>query len=306
VSIDMHCHLDLYPEPFKVAEECKKRGTYVLSVTTTPKAWEGTCKLAQGSQRIRTSLGLHPQIAHQRFQELELFDTLLPEARYVGEIGLDGGAGFKDHWDIQLKVFRHILRSINRAGGRIMTLHSRASVGPVLDELAGIDGTPILHWFTGTKNQLKKAVDMGCWFSVGPAMLNTKNGAELAALIPRNRILTETDGPFASYNSNCLMPWDSDIAQQQLSGLWQKIRPSISSKRTLRPFYRQHRWSRDQSTDFPEGKRQQQIFSAICHDMKVVAVEENERNASSFVAFHPAGYIISECFHRLEKDVIWL
>lgn len=217
----MHCHLDLYPEPVKVAEECKQRGTYVLSVTTTPKAWEGTCKLAEGGQRIRTALGLHPQIAHQRFQELDLFDALLPNATYIGEIGLDGGSDFKQHWEVQLKVFRHILNSVNHAGGRIMTIHSRASAAAVLDEIEDIDGIPILHWFTGTARQLKRAIDIGCWFSVGPAMLRTPKAVELVSMMPKDRVLTETDGPFAKYNGKVLMPWECDIAQQQLASIWQ-------------------------------------------------------------------------------------
>lgn len=216
----MHCHLDLYPDPFTVAAECKARGTYVLSVTTTPKAWDGTCQLAEGSQRIRTALGLHPQLAHQRSHELELFDALLPRAKYVGEIGLDGGKGFKDHWEVQLKVFRHILNSVSRAGGRIMTIHSLASTAAVLDELSRIEGIPILHWFTGTKTQLKRAIDLGCWFSVGPAMLNTKKGSELTLMMPKDRVLTETDGPFAKSNGQLLRPWDSGIAVNQLASLW--------------------------------------------------------------------------------------
>lgn len=216
----MHCHLDLYPDPLKVVEECKARGTYVLSVTTTPKAWNGTCKLAEGSQRIRTALGLHPQIAHQRANELDLFDALLPGAKYVGEIGLDGGSEFKGHWDVQLKVFRHILQSVNRAGGRIMTIHSLASASAVLDELAGIDGIPILHWFTGTPSQLKRAVDQGCWFSVGPAMLSTKKGCDLVAMMPQERILTETDGPFARLSGKPLYPWDVDASLGGISHIW--------------------------------------------------------------------------------------
>ncbi|WP_412503197.1 Qat anti-phage system TatD family nuclease QatD [Shewanella chilikensis] len=221
MSIDMHCHLDLYPDPFKVAQECKHRGTYVLSVTTTPKAWEGSKRLANDSNRIRTALGLHPQIAHQRSHELELFDALLSETRYVGEIGLDGGSGFKEHWDIQLKVFRHILSSVNHAGGRIMSIHSRASAVEVLNELTSIDGIPVLHWFTGTKSQLKRAIDIGCWFSVGPAMLSTKKGVEFASMIPRHRILTETDGPFAKHLTKPLFPWEVDLATKQLAEIWQ-------------------------------------------------------------------------------------
>lgn len=218
--IDMHCHLDLYSNPFKVAEECKARGVYVLSVTTTPKAWDGTCRLAEGSLRIRTALGLHPQLAHQLANELELFDALLHDAKYVGEIGLDGGKAFKEHWNIQVKVFRQILKSVNRAGGRIMSVHSRGSVAAVLDELVGISGVPILHWFTGTPAQLKRAISIGCWFSVGPAMLGTKKGRNLVSMMPKDRIVTETDGPFAKFAGKTLFPWDVELSIKKFSHIW--------------------------------------------------------------------------------------
>ena len=220
MNIDMHCHLDLYPDPFKVATECRERGVYVLSVTTTPKAWEGTRKLATGFERIRTALGLHPQLAHQRAHELELFDALLVSAKYVGEIGLDVGKGHKEHWDIQLKVFRHILKSVNRAGGRIMTIHTRGSANAVLDELEGMKGVPILHWFTGTKKELRRAIDMGCWFSIGPSMLHTKKGIDLVSIMPKDRVLTETDGPFARYSGKPLFPWDVELSIRQMSHIW--------------------------------------------------------------------------------------
>jgi len=218
--IDMHCHLDLYPDPYAVAKKCEEKGLYALSVTTTPKAWNGTLNLTEGNDRIKTALGLHPQLAHQRIQELELFDSLLPQAKYVGEIGLDGGKGFKEHWSQQLQVFRHILKSINTAGGRIMSIHSRASASTVLLELTGVSGVPILHWFTGTKTELKQALDRDCWFSVGPAMLQTKRGKELVSLIPRNRILTESDGPFAKFNGKELMPWDVGLTFSGLAQIW--------------------------------------------------------------------------------------
>lgn len=218
--MDMHCHLDLYPDPFGVAKLCDEKGLYVLSVTTTPKAWDGTKKLADGYKRIQTALGLHPQLAHQRSHELALFDHLLPEAKYVGEIGLDGGNGYKEHWDIQLKVFRHILKQVNNVGGRIMTIHSRACAGRVLDELEGIKGIPVLHWFTGTKAELKRALSMGCWFSVGPAMMETKRGKELVSIIPKDRVLIETDGPFAKVKGLPLMPWDADQVSHSLSKIW--------------------------------------------------------------------------------------
>jgi len=216
----MHCHLDLYPDPFAVAKQCEERGLYVLSVTTTPKAWVGTSKLTEGNIKIRTALGLHPQLAHQRLHELDMFDSLLPEAKYIGEIGLDGSKGFKDHWSVQIDVFRHILQSVNAAGGRIMSIHSRASAGAVLSELSGIEGIPVLHWFMGNKTELNQAIDKGCWFSVGPAMLTTKRGQELISLVPQNRVLTESDGPFAKWKGRPLMPWDVELSFEQLAKIW--------------------------------------------------------------------------------------
>jgi TatD DNase family protein len=138
----------------------------------------------------------------------------------VGEVGLDGGNGSKEHWEVQLKVFRHILSTVNRAGGRIMTIHSRASAAVVLNELAGVDGIPILHWFTGTQSQLKKAIGMGCWFSIGPSMLETKKGHSLFSMMPKERVLTETDGPFTKLSGSTLFPWDASLVIQKIAFIW--------------------------------------------------------------------------------------
>lgn len=81
--IDFHCHLDLYPKPQAIIERADLSGVYVLSVTTIPKAWLGTKRLAKGRRRIRTALGFHPELAHERYSELGLFDTLVDEAPYV-------------------------------------------------------------------------------------------------------------------------------------------------------------------------------------------------------------------------------
>ena len=218
--IDFHCHLDLYPEPGRIARTCAERGIYVLSVTTTPSAWQGTSKLAK--RRIRTALGLHPQLAHERKAELGLFDELLPQTRYVGEIGLDGGPEFRPHWRNQIAVFDHILRACVKAGGRIMSIHSRRSAIAVLDSLETHPGAgiPVLHWFSGSARDLERAIALGCWFSVGPAMLNGERGKRLAARMPRERVLTESDGPFAQIDGRAVLPWEVDRAVTALADLW--------------------------------------------------------------------------------------
>lgn len=179
--IDFHCHLDLYPDPATVRDECERLGLYILSVTTTPSAWTKTSELAIGTKRIRTALGLHPQVAHQRIGELPLFDEFLSAARYVGEIGLDGSPEFRPHWENQREVFEHILTVCSEAGGRIMSIHSRRASAEVLDALEAFPnaGTPVLHWFSGSLRDLDRAIRLGCWYSVGPAMLAGSGNAGL-------------------------------------------------------------------------------------------------------------------------------
>jgi TatD DNase family protein len=220
--IDLHCHLDLYPEPSKVIDECTKKEMYVLSVTTTPSAWLGTSALGASSRKMRTALGFHPQLAHQRKHELELFDKYLPETRYVGEIGLDGSLEFKPIWESQTTVLRHILRKCEEEGGRILSVHSRRASGPVLDYLSEHPnaGTPILHWYSGNIRDLNRAIELGCWFSIGPAMVGTDKGRSLVARMPPERVLTESDGPFVKIGNNIAMPWDVTRTYESLSGIW--------------------------------------------------------------------------------------
>ena len=220
--IDFHCHLDLYPDPIHVVREAVENGVYVLSVTTTPKAWRMTSALTKDAVRIRTALGLHPQIAHERQGELPLFEALLPGTAYVGEIGLDGAAEFRQHSEVQRRVFRAILKSCAAAGGKVMSIHTRHAATDVLNELRikSDAGLPILHWFSGTKAELIQAIDQGCWFSIGPAMLRSAKGRALASAIPVDRILTETDGPFGLIQGSPMVPTDAALAVKALAEIW--------------------------------------------------------------------------------------
>lgn len=220
--IDFHCHLDLYSEPFAIAAQVQERGMGALSVTTTPAAWQGTKRLGASRPAIRTALGLHPQLAGAREHELALFDRFLPETRFVGEVGLDGSPELLESWDAQVRVFDHVLAQCEAAGGKVLSVHSRRAATQVLDCLDRHPGAGavVLHWFSGTKAELRRAVDLGCWFSVGPAMLNGARGRSHVADLPRERVLVETDGPFAQYERRPLRPWDVVIAVDRLAKLW--------------------------------------------------------------------------------------
>lgn len=209
-----------------VIQKLTKEKTYVLSVTTTPKAFPKTSKLANGNDRIRTALGLHPQLIAERSNELSLFETLLPETRYVGEVGIDGGKEYSTSLEKQKDVFKSILQMCSKNGNKIISIHSRHATTEVLDSLENNlkNGIPVLHWFTGNIKELERAIEMDCWFSVGKPMLTTKKGLEAIRRIPKNRILTETDAPF----TGGAILTSLKKTEKLLGGLWDQNTSSTS------------------------------------------------------------------------------
>jgi len=231
--IDFHCHLDLFPDPIQIAEECRERNLYVLAVTTTPSAWIKSNQLSVNNKRIKTALGLHPQIAFEREKELSLFDNLLPKVKYVGEIGLDGSPDFVKTLDAQIRVFYHILNACQSVGGRIMSIHSRKAEKKVIDLLSEFpkSGIPILHWYSGNLSEIRRAINIGCWFSINPAMVQSKSGIRIIQEIPKHRIVPETDSPFTGKYGKSYKPWDVNLVYQGLSKIWGL--PLIESKKTI-------------------------------------------------------------------------
>ncbi|WP_238395788.1 Qat anti-phage system TatD family nuclease QatD [Pontibacter pudoricolor] len=171
-----------------------------ITVTNTPVLWAPNQKLFGESHNIRVALGLHPELAAQREHEIDMFDNLCSEAKYIGEIGLDGTLKDKSIRDTQLKVFRSILNSIRNSSPKVLTVHSRGAARETIDELTtALKGTHhqvILHWYSGSSTDLNSAVDRGYFFSINHKMVTSKNGLNIISEIPQSKVLTETDAPF--------------------------------------------------------------------------------------------------------------
>jgi TatD DNase family protein len=198
--VDFHCHLDLYPDPVAAVAQCEDDRVHTLAVTTTPRAWRRNRELADGTRYVRVGLGLHPQLVAERAGEIGLWEEYLPEARYVGEVGLDAGPRFRSSFELQKRVFERVLRACACEGGKILSVHSVRSAGVVLDMvesyLAPARGRVVLHWFSGSKAEALRAVALGCYFSINAEMLRNERQRKLWSTIPHERLLTETDGPF--------------------------------------------------------------------------------------------------------------
>lgn len=219
--VDLHCHLDLFPDPEKAIAEAEAAGVYTLTVTTTPRAWPRNRAMTESTRCVRAALGLHPQLVVEHSKELGLWESYLPEATYVGEVGLDAGPRHFRSFDLQKQVFERILRLCASAGGKVLSVHSVRSAKSVLDlvedTMPPTKGKVVLHWFTGSQSEAGRAIEMGCYFSVNAAMLANEKGRAIAAMIPFDRLLTETDGPFTFAGNRPARPTDVAMLLDQLA-----------------------------------------------------------------------------------------
>jgi TatD DNase family protein len=213
--VDFHCHLDLYPDLAQSVAACEAARVFTLAVTTTPKAWRRNNELASKTRYVRAALGLHPQLVADRAHELKLWEELLPQSRYVGEVGLDAGPRFFRSLELQKQVFQQILSKCAKAGDKIVSVHSVRTVKSVLDmveaHLPASRGRVVLHWFTGTKAEARRAVELGCYFSINYAMTTNEKHKAVLAELPLQRLLTETDGPFTKTADRPAEPPDAEL-----------------------------------------------------------------------------------------------
>lgn len=220
---DMHCHLELFEDPRAIAKECEAQKLWVLAVTASPRSWRKFGEMIEGIDGIRPGLGLHPQLGNALDQEVSLFERLLPESRYVGEVGLDGSDRFAPSQQSQVRAFERVLRMSSEQGNKILSVHSVRTARVLLDLLErAFDferGRLVLHWFTGSRDQVRRAAALGCYFSVNAQMLRSENGRSVARCIPVSRLLTETDGPFVLQHGRPATPLNVPSVVEALATL---------------------------------------------------------------------------------------
>ena len=221
--IDFHSHLDLYPGALNLLAEVSRRNAFTFVVTTSPRAYVATSRVFAHCPNVHVGLGLHPEVASMKANEEDALVREVASAKLIGEIGLDGSARFRESLSTQERIFERVVRECEHQGGRVMSIHSRGAEARVLQILGRYPqaGTPVLHWFSGGAKDLETAIKLGCWFSIGPAMMRGEKGRQIAARIPMDRVLPETDGPFTQQKGQTLMPWDAWTVRSALAETWQ-------------------------------------------------------------------------------------
>jgi TatD DNase family protein len=218
--VDSHCHIDQYGQPMEVLKRAEAAGVVTVAVTELPSSFQRLALRLGKRQLVRVALGIHPLRATAATpMELALFSQMLDQTDYVGEVGLDGSQAGRGSMRTQLKVFEHLLQQ-PRLKQKVLTVHSRGAEQQTIERLAQADATAVLHWYSGPLKHIDTAVAAGMWFSVNPAMLRSKNGQRIVATLPKERVVTETDGPYSKLAGRASEPKDMPAVVQGLARFW--------------------------------------------------------------------------------------
>ena len=218
--VDAHCHVDQYPSPPDVLAEAAAAGVVVIAVTELPSQFQRLSLRLGRRPLVRLALGVHPLRARDAGPaELALFNRLLDDSDYVGEVGLDGSRHGRDSLPAQRKVFEHLLGH-PRVRRKVLTVHSRGAEAEVIERLAAAGVTAALHWYSGPLKHIDAALDTGLWFSVNPAMTRSTSGQKIIAALPKERVVTETDGPWTKTGGRPCRPADVAGLVADLAARW--------------------------------------------------------------------------------------
>lgn len=218
--VDTHCHIDLFPDPANLVDTVEQKRIYTIAMTNAPSVFPAMKELAAGKTYVRAALGLHPELATEREGELALFETYLPQTKYVGEIGLDNTRDDSDRNRTQMRVFEKIIELCHLAGGKVLSIHSRRATDDVVASIPGdFTGRVILHWYSGSLKTLKRALARGFFVSANSAMVSSRSGERVLQEVPLGQLLTESDGPFVKQGPRPAEPSDMQSVIRSLSKL---------------------------------------------------------------------------------------
>jgi len=205
--IDSHCHLQHFElaERREVVARARARGVggFLVPAVRLAEA-DDLLAFCESEPDVWCALGVHPHDAGswQAGDELRLRELLAhPKAVAVGECGLDF---YYDHAprDVQERVFRAQI-GIALELDLPVVVHNRDSNEKMLDVLADAAYRGLradLHSFAGGPDMARRALelDVACWFGVSGMVTFPKadNVREVLPLIPRDRLLVETDTPY--------------------------------------------------------------------------------------------------------------
>ena len=197
---DAHVHLSDHEydkEIDFVITTMENLGIKACAVSMDNTSSARTIELAKKSDHILPFIGIHPEKAGDDLESMvSLIQANTGIISGIGEIGLDQTyASNAEQFARQKLVFTKLLETAEKLH-KPVSVHSRATLDEIF-ELTPSYKIPgfLLHWFSGSKKQLRHAMDLGCFVSYGPVSVYSQDKQVLIQNTNPDKLLVETDGP---------------------------------------------------------------------------------------------------------------
>jgi len=205
--IDSHCHLDFpdfAPERDEIVARAREAGVSpMITISTRMRRFEEIYALTQAYEDVFCSAGTHPHYASEE-KDVPLEDIVAAAGREkvvaIGEAGLDYHYDFSAVEDQKAGFRRHIEAA--RQTGLPLVIHSREAeedTAAILeDEMAKGAFSAVLHCYTSGPDLARRGLALGLYVSFSGVLTFKKSDElrEIAATVPMDRVLVETDAPY--------------------------------------------------------------------------------------------------------------
>ncbi len=214
--IDIHCHLDhpLFNGKYdKIIDNAKKAGLKViLTAGINPETNRKTLELAKKYDIVKAALGIYPpktllnEIKEGGYplkpvlpdidEELDFIKKNKKHLTAIGECGLD--YSMDENKENQKEIFQKQIDLAEKLDKPII-VHSRKAESDCIEMLESSRLKKVLlHCFSGKKKLVKKAVNLGFYFSVPTNVTRAQNFQIMAEIVNINQLFCETDSPYLS------------------------------------------------------------------------------------------------------------
>jgi TatD DNase family protein len=205
--VDHHCHLDapdFADDLDGVIARARAAGVGILvSISMHVRKLSQTLKIAEAHANVFSSIGTHPHYAHT---ELDIPVAEIVQLSAHPKIVAIGEAGLDYYYDNSPReaqaegLRKHI--AVAQETGLPLVIHARDADDDIAamleEEMARKRFAAVLHCFTGGPQLARRALDLGVYISFSGILTFKKSEAlrEVAASVPLDRLLVETDAPF--------------------------------------------------------------------------------------------------------------
>lgn len=203
--VDVHNHFSYYQEDIDSAlKDIHENGVLMVAVSTDFPSYNDTIELAKRSELILPAFGIHPMVAHDHLDQLDIIRRTADEALMLGEVGLDRMWTKNDSHHTDQETLLETFLEVAQKHDMTLIIHVAGAEDEALSLLENFSiRKAIIHDYYGSIDLVERIIDSNLYFAFDRSYLESyaleikgwRERLEIVTMVPEDLFLIETDGP---------------------------------------------------------------------------------------------------------------